>query len=273
MSIKLVALDLDGTLLNEKKQVSLRTRQILEECEKKNIQIVPATGRALHAVPREILTLPGVRYGVFTNGASVWDIKEGKSIAEGCMDWRTAADTAKLLRAYPLIYDMYIGGQGVCERRFMDELEGFGLSEEHCRFIRSTRQPVEDMTAYLAGKQCAVQKMNLTFRDREVKAEVRRRLEGLPGVLVTSSLPDNLEVNAAGITKGSGLACLRRHLGLRREETMACGDGENDLPMLEAAGIGAAMANGASFVKEQADYITLSNEEDGVAAAIERWAL
>ena len=77
-TIKLVALDLDGTLLNSRKQVSPRTIDVFRECEKQGIQIVPSTGRAKHAVPEIVLTLPGVRYGIFTNGASVWDVKEGK---------------------------------------------------------------------------------------------------------------------------------------------------------------------------------------------------
>lgn len=82
---------------------------------------------------------------------------------------------------------------------------------------------------------------------------------------MTSSLPWNLELNAAGITKGSGLRNLCQYLGIEAEETMAFGDGENDWPMLEAAGIGVAMENGAPFLKERADRIAASNREEGVA--------
>ena len=90
---------------------------------------------------------------------------------------------------------------------------------------------------------------------------------------MTSSLPWNLELNAAGITKGSGLRNLCQYLGIEAEETMAFGDGENDWPMLEAAGIGVAMENGAPFLKERADRIAASNREEGVAEAIRRWVL
>lgn len=274
-TIKLVALDLDGTLLNYEKQVSARTIAVFRECEKQGIQIVPSTGRAKNAVPETILTLPGVHYGIFTNGASVWDIKEDKEIASGCIDWRTARETAQVLRRYPLIYDMYIGGTGVCERHFLDVLEEFGFPEFHCRFIRETRKTVEDICTYLEETHAKVQKLNLSFRqeDRAVREAVRKDLDRLSGLLVTSSMPWNLELNAAGVTKGSGLLQLSHFLGLSAEETMACGDGENDLPMLLAAGIGVCMENGASFVKKKADRITLSNDQDGVAAAIEQWVL
>lgn len=273
--IKLVALDLDGTLLDSDKKVSARTIGVFKECEKEGIQIVPATGRAKHAVPESILTLPGVRYGIFTNGASVWDLNENREIGASCIDWKTAQETAEILRRYPLIYDMYIDGTGVCERHFLEQLESFGMSDFHCRFIRQTRIAVDDICAYLEETHAAVQKMNLTFHmeDKKTKPLVRKALESLSGLFVTSSLPWNLELNAAGVTKGSGILKLAGYLNLKQEETMACGDGENDLPMIQAAGIGVCMGNGAPFLKERADWITLTNDEDGVAAAIERWVL
>ena len=87
------------------------------------------------------------------------------------------------------------------------------------------------------------------------------------------SLKYNIEVNAAGVNKGSGLVELGKRLGIEREEIMAFGDGDNDEPMLREAGFGVAMANAEEKVKATADYITGSNEEDGVAKAIERFVL
>lgn len=121
------------------------------------------------------------------------------------------------------------------------QLEEYGIPERECAYIRATRRAVTDMVEYLREKKCPVQKMNLNFKDRESKQAVRAKLEAMPEVLVTSSLPWNLELNAAGITKGSGLRNLCQYLGIEAEETMAFGDGENDWPMLEAAGIGVAM--------------------------------
>ena len=273
MAIKMIALDLDGTLLTSEKRVSVRTMGALRECEKRGIQIVPSTGRAMGAVPKEILELPGVCYGIFTNGASICDVKEHKSIADSCIGWEETAAAVKILREYPLYYDLYIEGEGVCEAHFLDCLEEYVLSPVNCRFIRETRITVEDFLPYLAEKRPMVQKINLVLRDKEMKVKVRKRLERSTTLTVTSSLPWNLELNAEGTTKGSGLIRLMNFLGLKRNETMACGDGENDLSMLKAAGIGAAMANGAPFLREQADCVTLSNDEDGVAVAIEKYAL
>lgn len=273
MSIKLIALDLDGTLLTTDKRITARTRAAIEECEKRGIEIVPATGRAMRAVPAEILELPGVRYGIFTNGASVWDIREEKSIAAQYIDWQTALKAIEILERYPMLYDLYIEGRGICEAQFLERLEEFGVPPENCRIIRSSRQPVPNLIAYLKEFHPPVQKINLIFREKAVKAEVRRELSQIDALSVTSSLPWNLEVNAQGATKGGGLERLRTHLNISREETMAFGDGENDLPMLQAAGLGIAMENGADFLKKQADIITLTNDRDGVAAAIEQYAL
>ena len=273
MSIKLIALDLDGTLLTTDKRITARTRAAIEECEKRGIEIVPATGRAMRAVPAEILELPGVRYGIFTNGASVWDIREEKSIAAQYIDWQTALKAIEILERYPMLYDLYIEGRGICEAQFLERLEEFGVPPENCRIIRSSRQPVPNLIAYLMEVHPPVQKINLIFREKAVKAEVRRELSQIDALSVTSSLPWNLEVNAQGATKGGGLERLRAHLNISREETMAFGDGENDLPMLQAAGLGIAMENGADFLKKQADIITLTNDRDGVAAAIEQYAL
>ena len=273
MSIKLIALDLDGTLLTTDKRITARTRAAIEECEKRGIEIVPATGRAMRAVPAEILELPGVRYGIFTNGASVWDIREEKSIAAQYIDWQTALKAIEILERYPMLYDLYIEGRGICEAQFLERLDEFGVPPENCRIIRSSRQPVPNLIAYLKEFHPPVQKINLIFREKAVKAEVRRELSQIDALSVTSSLPWNLEVNAQGATKGGGLERLRAHLNISREETMAFGDGENDLPMLQAAGLGIAMENGADFLKKQADIITLTNDRDGVAAAIEQYAL
>ena len=273
MSIKLIALDLDGTLLTTDKRITARTRAAIEECEKRGIEIVPATGRAMRAVPAGILELPGVRYGIFTNGASVWDIREEKSIAAQYIDWQTALKAIEILERYPMLYDLYIEGRGICEAQFLERLEEFGVPPENCRIIRSSRQPVPNLIAYLKEFHPPVQKINLIFREKAVKAEVRRELSQIDALSVTSSLPWNLEVNAQGATKGGGLERLRAHLNISREETMAFGDGENDLPMLQAAGLGIAMENGADFLKKQADIITLTNDRDGVAAAIEQYAL
>ena len=113
--------------------------------------------------------------------------------------------------------------------------------------------------------------MQALFADLDERARAWKELETLEEVEIVGSLKYNIEVNAAGVNKGSGLVELGKRLGIEREEIMAFGDGDNDEPMLREAGFGVAMANAEEKVKAAADYITGSNEEDGVAKAIERF--
>ena len=137
----------------------------------------------------------------------------------------------------------------------------------------STRDQVEDEIALVRDGQLSVEKINVFTADRKLRAMLWERLEGFEGLAVTSSLEYNLEINAAAATKGNGLLCLAEYLGLKPEQTMAFGDGSNDLSMIQAAGLGVAMENAMEILKQQADYITGSNQEDGVASAIEHFIL
>ena len=115
--------------------------------------------------------------------------------------------------------------------------------------------------------------MQALFADLEEKAAAWSELEQQEGIVLVSSLGYNIEINAAGVNKGTALVELGSMLGIRREEIMACGDGDNDIEMVKEAGFGVAMGNAEEEVKAAADYITLSNEEEGAAKAIERFAL
>lgn len=270
MVIKLIALDLDGTLLNSKKLITDRTIRALRLCADNGILIVPATGRTEGGIPSDLKNLTGVHYAITTNGAVVYDLLEKEVILKQGIFWETAVEIIDLLKKWPVMYDAYVRGRGKCERRFLERLEVYGMVEEVCRLIRATRDEVSDLQDYIQQERCFVDKINIMFEDRTCKAAVRRELEQSKKVLVTSSMPGNLELNARGVTKGSGLAFLQKHLHLKREEIMAFGDGENDLPMLLEAGTGVAMSNGTSYLKEKADIVAASNDEDGVADILER---
>ena len=107
--------------------------------------------------------------------------------------------------------------------------------------------------------------------DLDEKEILRKELMAIPELSISSSMYNNLEVNAKGADKGSALLWLADYLGIAREETMSFGDGENDIPMIKAAGLGVAMGNALDTVKAVADTVTLTNDENGVAAAIRKY--
>ena len=111
------------------------------------------------------------------------------------------------------------------------------------------------------------------YRNQKDKEEALEELNTLSGIVVTAAMDNNLEINKEGTNKGLGLLQLGKSLGISREEIMACGDGGNDVEMLKEVGFAVAMANGSDPVKKAADFVTVSNDEDGVAKAIERFVL
>lgn len=273
MDIRLISLDLDGTLLDSQKRLSFRNRQVLNECCERGIHIVPATGRSLDGIPKMIRDMEGIRYAITTNGAVVEDMKEHKILSECTIPWNVALDILKIVDRYHVMYDPYIDRRGITEPRFYEHLSEYGMTAELQEVVRMTRDVYPNIIEFLKTSKKPVEKINLFFPELEERARVREILEGLEGILITSSMPSNLELNAPGATKGSGILRLAEHLGLRREQTMAIGDGENDFSMITEASIGVAMKNGRPDLKEAADYITDTNDEDGVAAAICKFVL
>lgn len=271
--IKLVALDLDGTLLDSEKRLSKRNEGALRACIEQGVAVVPTTGRTVDGIPDFVRNLPGVRYAITTNGAMIEDLTEGEVIETNKMSNNQAVKYLRMINSYHVMYDPYINGRGLTEERFFLHLEEYGLSPRIQELVHKTRDVVPNIIeAVIEGKQ-EVEKINLFFPNLEERAKVRELLIACDDIELSSSMPNNLEINALGATKGKGILRLASHLGLEQNQTLACGDGENDITMIQLAGVGVAMGNAEEYLKEMADYITLTNDEDGVAAAIEKFVL
>ena len=275
MEIKLIATDLDGTFVDDSKQLIEENVKAFAECAERGIEIVPTTGRTMVGLPDAIKNLPGVHYAITNNGGVVVNLVTGETIYECLMDAELAAKIMELVRDCDddIMYDAYIGGIGYSRFEFIANVEHYVKNPGIIDLVKSTRRPVEDNIAYVKNCGCGIEKINLFFADMEARVRMRAKLAEIPGILVTSSLVNNLEINACGADKGTALLRLGEHLNIRREEIMALGDGENDITMLRMAGLGVAMANAEEQVKEVADYITVTNNEAGVAAAVRKFVL
>lgn len=275
MNIKLIATDMDGTFLNDEKTAPEENIRALEACAARGIEIVPATGRTIFAIPDEIKNLPGVRYAITTNGAMIVDLQEGTVISSCRMSRETAVKIMEMARDCEddIMYDAYVEGIGYTSEYFWEHLDHYATSPGIAGLIRKTRRAVPDHIAYVRECGTDIEKINLFFVDMEARARMRERLLKMPEISVTSAIPENLEINAAGASKGGALLRLADYLGIHIEETMAFGDGENDLSMIQTAGCGVAMGNAEELVKASADYITATNNQAGVAAAIQRFIL
>lgn len=270
MDIKLIALDLDGTLLNSKKQLSDANRKALSECIQNGIIIVPCTGRTADGIPLEVKSIEGIRYAIATNGAVIHDLEKKTVIDTRMLTWELAMELLNFVDDYPVMYDPYIEGRGITERRFLENLSHYCLSEALQEMVKNTRDIYPNIIDYVKNARKPVEKINLFFPDMEGRAKLRADLDKWDDILVTSSIPNNLEINALGASKGEAIYRLADHLGISRDQTMAIGDGENDFTMIRMAGVGVAMKNGSKELQAEANYVTETNDEDGVAAAIYR---
>lgn len=271
--IKLVAMDLDNTLLDSDKQISTYTQEVLKEAIRQGIFIVPATGRIFKAIPEVLRNMEGVRYALCSNGASVYDQKEDKIIYTNHLTKDTTFALFDILERYHCTHDIYQNGQGYMEERYLDHLDDYKVSGHLLELVHATRLKVGNLRKHIEENPEGIEKISAFFDDMNEREVAREELIGKNIASVASSLNNNIEINQFGCDKGDGLTHLAQYLGLSMDEVMACGDAGNDTMMIKAAGIGVVMENGKEDVKEIADFITKTNDEDGVAYAIEKFVL
>lgn len=267
----IIALDLDGTLLNSKKELSVGNLTALKKAADAGWEIVPTTGRFYGGMPDFIRGLPFVHYAITINGAYVEDLLEGNEIYTAEIQCKQAIDIMKYLDKLPVIYDCYMYNDAFMTEALKAKVDEIIENPRIRKMFYDLRKPVPELKEFLENRRQDVQKIQFFTKDADLRLHL---LEELPKVFeniaVSSSSPQNIEINQAKATKGLALVALAEYLGLDRSKTIAMGDGLNDISMLEEAGIGIAMANGCNEALDAADWVTGHCDEDGVAYAIEQ---
>ena len=272
--IRILALDLDGTLLDSGKNLSGANRDALAAAAGKGVLVVPTTGRFFGMMPPAVRDLPFVRYAITVNGAQVYDRETDSAIVREELPLEKALAVMRFLDGFDVIYDCYQDNWGHMTRAMQDKAAEYAQCPHYAKMIREFRKPCPDLKAYLAERGGDVQKIMLFARDPAERDGIARELASrFDGLAVSASTRNNLEINAASAHKGRALARFAEHLGFSAANYMAFGDGMNDLTMVQTAGIGVAMANAADEVLAAADYVTLSNDSDGVAAALRHFGI
>ena len=267
--IRILALDLDGTLLDSEKRLSEVNRNALAAAAAKDVLVVPTTGRFFGMMPPAVCDLPFVRYAITVNGAQVYDRETDSAIVREELPLDKALAVMRFLDGFDVIYDCYQDNWGRMTKAMQDKAEEYAQDPHYVKMIREFRKPYPDLKEYLAERGRDVQKIMLFARHPAVRDAIAAVLQTrFDGLAISTSTFNNLEINAASAHKGRALERFAAHLGLSLENCMAFGDGLNDLSMVRMAGIGVAMANAMPEVLAAANYVTLSNDEDGVSAAI-----
>ncbi|MBZ4663119.1 MAG: sugar-phosphatase [Caloramator sp.] len=264
---KLIALDMDGTLLNENKEISKSNLEAIQFARRKGIKIVLATGRPTKGIEKylkELSLIDENEYAVSYNGAIVQEVKSGKIIAQNVM----SLDDLKQL--YNLSKELNVNIHALTPNSCITpKINQYSELEATMNNI-----PLEIVDFDAIDKNTTIVK--IMFVDPEEK--LNKVIESLPKELydkytIVRSAPFFLEFLNNKVNKGFGVRLLAEKLGIKPSEIICIGDAENDIHMIEYAGLGIAMGNAFPEVKKKADYVTKTNEEDGVAHVIKKFVL
>lgn len=268
--VRLIASDLDGTLLTPEKQITPFTREILAEASRRGIHFVPCTGRPFDAVPQYVRELPGVAYVITSNGAAVYSVSGGRRIYERLLTGETVEKILQLPLQEEIAIEVLVEGVPYTEERYVEDPARFGATEYGIRYIRETRRGLADIRSFLYEHRAQADGINFICADPALREQLAGMLrKQCRDITLTSSVPHLIEVSHRQSDKGQTLLWLLEHLKLSPEEAMTFGDAENDIPMLRAVRYGIAMENAAEHCKEAAFAVTGSNTEDGVARKIQ----
>lgn len=266
MNYKLIALDLDGTLKNRKNKITPKTREALIKAQKNGVKIVLASGRPTPGLRHEAKELELDKFGGYLlsfNGAHVSDYKTKETIYEQTLTIEEAKKAYDRAKEYNLACMTYENNIVVTE----DDEDDYVKVEGNINDIAIVK--VENWKKNLKNP---IHKVLLTGKPEFVASIIDEFKEPFGDSLsIYRSAPFFIEIMAEGIDKAASLDRLAKSLGIKQEEVMAFGDGYNDLSMIEYAGMGVAMNNAVDGVKARANYITLSNDEDGIAYALDKF--
>lgn len=269
MAVKLIAFDLDGTAIVKHSDLPETNRAALLEAHSRGIILVPATGRMRGFIPHCITGLP-IRYAITSNGGVVYDMADGQPIIENLIDNKTAIAVQKVLDGYDVYLEYYTGGEAITKTGMPEKSRThYGMPEAKWTFVDGKGYTFTDSFGeMLAGTGLCPEKINLPYLPEGVREEIWEKLSAIDGIRLTSSIPDNIEINSAAANKGGALAELCGRLGIGMEQVMTIGDNGNDLTMLEAAGISAAMGDGSKDAKAAATFVTAAHDKGGFAEAV-----
>lgn len=269
LKYKLVAIDMDGTLLNSEKQISERTRKAIENAKIQGTHIVICTGRILKSALYYSESLGLKNPLIACNGAIIVD-EDRNVIYEKALERekiREILNLAKLENIYCHFYD---------KTNFYSNIR----SDEVLKFYNEGSSEVnigvnvfDNIEEIMKMEDLNVYKFIFIDNNRDKLNKLREKLDKLGNINTTSSWINNIEAMGLNVSKGEALRELCERLNIEPEEVIAIGDSENDLSMLKFAGLGVAMENGDTLIKEYSDHITDSNDENGVAKVIEKFIL
>lgn len=266
MNIQCIALDLDRTTLNAHGRLSDGNRKALEEAIKKGVHIVIASGRSFATLPKDVLAISGIEYAITSNGAAIYYIPTKTCLHEYKLTKESVEAILTVAKNYPIALEAFIDGEAFAEKVYVENPIVYGATKKAIPYIQNTRKPINQMAHFIRKHIDGIDSIDIVVSSQKQKEEIEYYLKkASKDIYITSSVSQLIEISHKNAGKHSGLRFIREYLHLKKEQTAAFGDGDNDVDLLLEAGIGIAMENASEKCKKSADAITIHHDQDGVA--------
>ncbi|MDO4941258.1 MAG: Cof-type HAD-IIB family hydrolase [Lachnospiraceae bacterium] len=267
MSYKIIAMDLDGTLTNSEKIITPKTKDALMRIQKQGIKVVLASGRPTRGMLHLEEELELKKYGGYLlsyNGGQIIECTSGNLLHSQTIPTHVCLRIVALARIFYANLVTYRDDELLCFEKY-DMYADIEAKINGLRIVQPDNYEYEITTFDIPKFMMLEDEHHLVRIQNALHPVLDQYCEFF------TSAPYFLEITPKGIDKGRSLDVLLNHIGMNRSDLVAVGDGMNDMSMIRTAGLGVAMRNGRQEVKNAADYVTLSNDEDGIAHVIEKF--
>jgi len=271
MNYRLLAVDMDGTVLNREKKITIRTAEAIRRGLASGKEILFATGRCPSEMTEYLREFPEMRYAMCLSGALIFDAKSGNALSAVTISVDLAEQILKIADQLDVMVNIYAGNDVFVEKRRYGNMEYFNC-QCFAALYDSCAVWVDDIRSVLQKRADEIYKINFYCHDRENWEKGRELIEKLP-LNYASGIPLNFELSPQGVNKGMGLEMLSRLIDIPLSQMIAVGDEGNDLEMVQTAGLGIAMGNAIEPIKAVADVITNDCDHDGVAEVIDAYLI
>lgn len=268
--IKLIALDLDGTALRSDSTLSDKVKLSIQAAYEAGIMVAIASGRPFRSLPEQLTSMEEVGYAIVSNGAGAYSLETGERLFSETLEPETVKKAVQASLDMNLIPEFFCNGSAYAEREYIKAPEKYGRSLQFAEYVRTTREPFDDMQEFAAQHENEFDSIAFVCPDPVKKKAAMDRLKAImPEAYITTSGGDLIEIMHSNATKSGGLRRLCGILGIHPSETAAFGNGDNDADMLSFAGTGFAMEDGSEMCRNAADHIIPCCDMDGTAKGID----
>lgn len=273
MNYKLIGCDLDGTLFDSRGRFSDENKRAIDELCALGVHFVPSSGRTLSDIPEEVRNHPSVRYIIHSSGAVVYDKQTGDRISF-CMPKELSQSVLGLLFSFETHVSVRrLGATYVDKTQMSDEkLSYYKVWQVHADLLLDYACQIDDFQK-TALSYDNVEMLAVFFKNDSERRQVQEILSQNEKLNVVSVCKNNLEIIYSEADKGRALTALCEKLSIKRNESIAVGDSDNDIPMLKAAGLGLAMKNASDTVKASSDEVICHCDEHAVKFIKEKYIL